>query len=64
MIKSSTSNYENQDRRSLIKNISSRMKNLAIKGAGLSKWEADVLIEVIEEVYDIRVTPPHCYLRY
>jgi hypothetical protein len=51
MIKSSTSSYENQDRRSLIKNISSRMKNLAIKGAGLSKWEADVLIEVIEEVY-------------
>ena len=51
MIKSSTSSYESQDRRSLIKNISSRMKNLAINGAGLSKWEADVLIEVIEEVY-------------
>jgi biotin operon repressor len=51
MIKSSTSNYESQDRRSLIKNISSKMKNLAIKGAGLSKWEADVLVEVIEEVY-------------
>jgi len=51
MIKSSTSSYENQDRRSLIKNISSKMKNLAIKGAGLSKWEADVLVDVIEEVY-------------
>lgn len=51
MIKSSTSSYENQDRRSLIKNISSRMKNLAVQGAGLSKWEADVLVDVIEEVY-------------
>lgn len=51
MIKSSTSSYENQDRRSLIKNISSKMKNLAVHGAGLSKWEADVLVEVIEEVY-------------
>jgi len=51
MIKSSTSNYESQDRRSLIKNISSKMKNLAINGAGLSKWEADVLVEIIEDVY-------------
>ena len=50
MIKNSTSSYENQDRRSLIKNISSKMKNLAIQGAGLNKWEADVLIEIIEEV--------------
>ncbi len=31
-----------------IKNISSRMKNLAVQGAGLSKWEADVLVDVIE----------------
>jgi len=51
MIKSSTSSYESQDRRSLIKNISSKMKNLAIEGAGLNKWEADILIELIEEVY-------------
>jgi len=51
MIKSSTGSYENQDRRSLIKNISSRMKNLSVQGAGLSKWEADVLVDVIEEVY-------------
>lgn len=51
MIKSSTSNYESQDRRSLIKSISSRMKNLAIQGAGLSKWEAEVLIDIIEDVY-------------
>jgi hypothetical protein len=51
MIKSSTSSYENQDRRLLIKNISSRMKNLAVHGAGLSPWESDVLVEIIEEVY-------------
>ena len=51
MIKNSTSSYESQDRRSLIKNISSKMKNLAIQGAGLNKWEADVLIDIIEEVY-------------
>jgi len=24
------------------------MKNLAVQGAGLSKWEADVLVDVIE----------------
>lgn len=51
MLKSSTSSYENQDRRLLIKTIRSKMKNLAVHGAGLSKWEADVLVDVIEEVY-------------
>jgi biotin operon repressor len=51
MIKSSTSSYENQDRRLLIKTIRSKMKNLAVQGAGLSSWESDVLVDVIEEVY-------------
>ncbi len=51
MLKSSTSNYDNQDRRLLIKNIGSRMKNLAVHGTGISPWEAEVLIETIEDVY-------------
>jgi hypothetical protein len=51
MIKSNTSNYENQDRRLLMKNIGSKMKNLAVHGTGISPWEADILIDTIEEVY-------------
>ena len=51
MIQSSTGNYENQDRRLLIKSINSKMKNLAVQGAGLSPWESDVLVKIIEEVY-------------
>jgi biotin operon repressor len=51
MLKVSTSSYENQEKRLLIKNIGNRMKNLAIHGTGLSPWESDVLIDMIEEVY-------------
>lgn len=51
MIKCNTSSYENQERRLSIKNFSSRMKNLAVNGTGLSPWEAEVLVDMIEEVY-------------
>lgn len=51
MIKGSSSDYGSQDRRHLIKSISTQMKNLAIQGTGLSPWEAEVLIETIEEIY-------------
>lgn len=51
MLKCNSSNYDSQDRRSSIKNFSSKMKNLAVNGAGMSPWEADVLVEMIEDVY-------------
>lgn len=51
MIKCNTSSYKNQDKRTSIKNISSKMKTLAVKGTGLSPWEAQILVEMIEEVY-------------
>jgi predicted transcriptional regulator len=40
-----------QERRINIKNSNQKMKNLAIKGAGISNWEAQVLVDMIEEVY-------------
>ncbi len=43
--------YEDQQRRLQIKNINQQMMNLAVKGTGISPWEAKVLIDVIEEVY-------------
>ncbi len=51
MLKTSTSNYESQDRRLTIKNIHSKMKNLAITGSGLTPWAAEVLVDTIDEVY-------------
>ncbi len=51
MIKCSSSSYESQDRRLAIKNLSSKMKNLAVNGTGLSPWESEVLVDIIEEVY-------------
>jgi len=43
--------YEDQHRRTKIKNRSQQMKNLAVQGTGISPWEAEVLIDTIEEVY-------------
>lgn len=40
-----------QEQRLKIKTLSQKMKNLAIKGTGISPWEAEVLIEEIEDVY-------------
>lgn len=37
--------------RQSVKNIHQQMKNLAIQGIGISPWEAEVLIDTIEEVY-------------
>jgi hypothetical protein len=42
---------EDQQRRLQIKTINQQMKNVAIHGTGISPWEAEVLIESIEEVY-------------
>jgi transcription initiation factor IIE alpha subunit len=40
-----------QEERIKIKTLSQQMKNLAISGTGISPWEAEVLLETIEEVY-------------
>lgn len=42
---------EDQERRLQIKNINQQMKNLAVQGTGISPWEAEVLVDLIEEVY-------------
>ncbi len=50
-IKVSASSPECQDRRLKIKTLGQRMKRLAVEGTGLSPWEAEVLVEAIDEVY-------------
>ena len=45
------SSKEDQERRLQIKNINQQMKNLAVQGTGISPWEAEVLVDLIEEVY-------------
>lgn len=47
----STSSFENQSRRLLIKNLDQQMKQAAIDGAGLNAWEAEELIRIVREVY-------------
>lgn len=51
MLKTATNTCEDQDRRLKIKTIGHQMKNLAVQGAGLTPWAAEVLIDMIEEVY-------------
>jgi len=51
MKKLTTNSYEDQQRRLNVKSIGQQMKNLAVQGAGLSPWEAQVLVNMIEEVY-------------
>jgi hypothetical protein len=43
--------FEDQQRRIKIKSIGQQMMNLAVQGAGLSPWESQVLVQLIEEVY-------------
>jgi hypothetical protein len=46
-----SSSYESQTRRQAIKTISQQMKQLAVAGTGISPWEAEVLVQSIEDVY-------------
>ena len=46
-----TNSRENQSRRLNIKNLDQQMKRLAVEGTGLSPWEAEVLVNSINEVY-------------
>ena len=50
-IKLSPSSPESQDRRLKIKTLGQQMKRVAVDGAGLSPWEADVLVDSIDQVY-------------
>ena len=51
MIKVAQNSRESQEHRLKIKTLSQQMQNVAVHGAGLSPWEARVLIEAIEQVY-------------
>jgi hypothetical protein len=42
---------EDQARRLRHKSQEARLAHLAVEGAGISPWEADVLVEVVNEVY-------------
>ena len=46
-----TNSRESQAKRLNIKSLNQQMKRLAITGTGLSPWEAEVLIDSINEVY-------------
>lgn len=45
------SSKEDQERRLQIKNINQQMKHHAVHGAGMTPWEAEVLVDIIEQVY-------------
>lgn len=49
--KLSPSSTESQNCRLKIKALNQQMKQAAVDGAGLSPWEADVLVDCVEEVY-------------
>lgn len=42
---------EAQERRRLVKHLGQQMKRAAVEGTGMSPWEAEVLVDTIEEVY-------------
>ena len=46
-----TNAKDDQARRLNIKNLDEQMKNIAVQGTGISPWEAEVLIKMIEDVY-------------
>jgi len=51
MIRLAQNSRQSQEHRLKIKTLNQRMQNLAVRGAGLSPWEARVLVEAIEQVY-------------
>ena len=51
MIVSTHDRNEDQDRRLRLKTQDARLANMAVHGAGLSPWESDVLVQMIQEVY-------------
>jgi biotin operon repressor len=51
MIRLAQNSRECQEHRLRIKTLNQRMQNVAVQGTGLSPWEAQVLVEAIEQVY-------------
>ncbi len=51
MLNCAQNSRESQDYRLKIKTLSQQMLNLAVEGAGISPWEAQVLVNTIEQVY-------------
>lgn len=51
MLNVATNTREEQSYRLRIKTLSQQMQTLAVAGAGLAPWAAQVLVEMIEEVY-------------
>ena len=51
MIRGTTDIVLSQERRLKAKTQDQHMVNLAVQGAGISPWEAGVLVEMIQEVY-------------
>lgn len=46
-----SNSYENQAQRRKHKTIDQQMKQIVVDGTGISPWEADVLLKVIDDVY-------------
>jgi hypothetical protein len=51
MIQSTIDRRNDQERRILIKTQDQQLVHRAVHGAGLSPWEAEVLVETVQEVY-------------
>jgi hypothetical protein len=51
MIRLAQNNRQCQEYRLKIKTLSQQMQRVAVQGAGLSPWEAQVLVEAVEQVY-------------
>ena len=51
MIKTSDNRLPDQVRRLEMKSQDQRLRSLAVQGAGISPWEADILVDVVKEVY-------------
>jgi len=51
MIQSTIDRRNDQERRILIKTQDQQLVHRAVHGAGLSPWEAEVLVEAVQEVY-------------
>lgn len=51
MIQNAIDRRNDQERRILLKTQDQQLVHRAVHGAGLSPWEAEVLVETVEEVY-------------
>jgi len=54
MIQDAMDRRNDQERRVLLKTQDQQLVHRAVHGAGLSPWEAEVLVETVEEVYSPR----------